>query len=192
MNTARILAFSGSCRSGSYNHKLVAIAAEGAREAGAEVSLISLADYPMPLYNGDLETEQGIPESAMSFKRLLLEHDGLLIACPEYNSSITPLLKNSIDWASRQAEGEAPLVCFRGKTISLMAASPGQLGGLRGLVHVRAILGNIGCLVLPAQVAVAQAGEAFDASGMLKDEKRAASVRALGSELAEVTGKLNP
>jgi len=190
MSTARILAFSGSTRRGSYNQKLVTIAAAGAREAGAELSLISLADYPMPIYNGDLEAEQGIPEAAMAFKRLLLEHDGLLIACPEYNSSITPLLKNSIDWASRQAEGEAPLACFRGQTVALMAASPGQLGGLRGLVHVRAILGNIGCLVLPTQVALPQAGEAFDDAGALKDEKRAASVRALGSELAGMIGKL--
>ncbi len=190
MSRVRILAFSGSSRKGSFNQMLVGIAAEGAREAGAEVSLISLADYPMPLYNGDLEREQGIPGAAMAFKRQLSQHDGLLIACPEYNGSITPLLKNSIDWASRQAGDEAPLACFRGKLIGLMSASPGQLGGLRGLVHVRAILGNLGCLVLPEQVVVGQAGEAFDGHGGLKDEKRAASARALGGELAGMVRRL--
>ncbi len=187
---ARILAFAGSTRRGSWNKKLIRVAVKGAESAGASVTLVDLADYPMPLYDGDLEEEKGIPENGLELKRLMREHDGLLLSCPEYNSSISGVLKNTIDWASRQAEGERPLECFKGKVVSLMSASPGALGGLRGLVHVRAILGNIGCIVLPEQVAVMSANKAFDADGRLKDESQQNRVEALGAGLANVISKL--
>lgn len=189
-NKPRILAFAGSTRRGSWNKKLVGVAINGAKSAGADVKLVDLADYPMPLYDGDLEAEKGIPEKAREFKNLLRQNDGVLLSCPEYNSSISGVLKNAIDWASRQENDEKPLECFRGKVVSLMSASPGALGGLRGLVHARAILGNIGCIVLPAQVAVPSAHEAFDNSGTLIDEGRRAQVESLGSGLADVISKL--
>jgi len=190
MSKPRILAFAGSARQESYNRRLVRIAAEGARTAGAEVSLINLKDYPLPLFDQDLEQEQGTPENATKLKQLFLDHDGLLISSPEYNSSITPLLKNTIDWVSRPAEGEAPLAAFQGKVAALMAASPGGLGGLRGLVHVRSILSSIHVLVLPDQIAVARAFEAFDDDGQLTDEKQRARVEGLGESVANMLRKL--
>lgn len=188
--TARILAFAGSARRDSLNKKLVAVGAAAARAAGAEVTLIDLADFPMPLYDGDLETSQGLPENAKKLKALFNAHHGFLIACPEYNSSITPLLKNTIDWVSRPSPGETRLQCYDGKIAALLAASPGALGGLRGLVHVRAILGNIGTIVLPNQIAVGAANEAFDASGNLKDAKQQAAVAKVAAELAQTIAKL--
>ena len=186
-----ILAFAGSTRRESYNKALVRIAARGAEAAGGHVTLIELNDYPLPLYNADDETERGLPDAARKLKDLMLSHQGFLISSPEYNSSITPLLKNTIDWASRPVPGEAPLACFRGKTVVLMSASPGVLGGLRGLVHLRAILGNIGTLVLPDTVSVPQAMDAFDAAGDLKDSARRAAVEKLGAELVRVLRKLH-
>src|SRR5580693_4982888 len=165
----RILAFAGSLRRESSNKKLVPIAAKGARDAGAEVTLIGLEDFPLPLFDQDLEARQRMPENGKKLKQLFIDHDGLLIASPEYNSSITAVLKNAIDWVSRPAPNEAPLVGFKGKAAGLLSASPGALGGLRGLVHLRAILGNIGVLVLPDQIAVAKAFEAFVEDGSLKD-----------------------
>jgi NAD(P)H-dependent FMN reductase len=188
--TPRILALAGSLRQGSFNKKLVALAAHGARQAGAEVTLLDLGDFPLPLFNQDLEAEQGMPETGARLKQQFLDHDGLLIASPEYNSSITAALKNALDWVSRSAPGEPPLAAFRGKAAALMSASPGALGGLRGLVHVRSILGNIGVIVLPDQVAVPQAHEAFHADGTLKDPKRQAAVEGLGRALAEFLAKL--
>ena len=165
----RILAFAGGLRKDSFNKKLAAIAVSGARKAGAEVTFINLKDLPLPLFDQDLESEQGMPENGARLKKLFIDHDGLLIAAPEYNSSITAVLKNAIDWVSRQGPGEPPLVAFQGKAAILMSASPGALGGLRALVHVRSILGNIGVIVLPDQVAVARAHEAFRPDGSLAD-----------------------
>lgn len=188
--TPRILAFAGSTRAGSFNKMLVKVAAAGARDAGGEVKVVDLAGYPLPLYDGDLEEAQGLPENARRLKDLFHAHDGLLIASPEYNSSLTGVLKNTIDWVSRPVEGEKPLACFDGKVASLMAASPGALGGLRGLVHLRAILGNIRVIVLPAQVAVPRAREAFDESGQLADAKQRASIERLGANVVELVRKL--
>jgi NAD(P)H-dependent FMN reductase len=189
-STARILAFAGSTRKESFNKKLVRIAAQGAREQGAEVTLIDLKDFALPLFDQDLEAVEGIPEAATRLKRLMVEHDGLLIASPEYNSSITAVLKNTIDWVSRRAGDEPPLVAFRGKVATLMSASPGALGGLRALVHVRSILGNIGVIVLPEQIAVAKAHEAFNPDGSLKDSKQHANILELGKTLAAFVAKL--
>jgi len=186
----KILAFAGSTRKESFNKKLVKIAADAARSAGAQVTYLDLRDIPMPLYDGDLETEQGIPENGKKFKAMLLAHDGLLISAPEYNSSISGVLKNAIDWASRPVSGEAPLACFAGKVVTLMSASPGALGGLRSLVTVRSLLSNIRVIVLPDQVAVPKAHEAFGPDGKLKDPKQQASIEALGRDLVGVLAKL--
>jgi chromate reductase, NAD(P)H dehydrogenase (quinone) len=190
MNTPRILAFAGSLRKDSYNKKLVQIAIQGARRAGAKVTYIDLKDYPLPIFDEDLEKSAGLPENAQKLKKLFLEHDGLLIAAPEYNSSITAVLKNTIDWVSRPVAGQPGLAEFLGKTATLMSASPGGLGGLRGLVHVRAILGNINVIVLPDQVAIARAFEAFNDDGTLKDAKQQAGVEGLGKTLAEFLKKV--
>jgi NAD(P)H-dependent FMN reductase len=185
---ARILALAGSTRSGSFNKKLVRIAASGARNAGAEVTEIDLRDFPMPIYDGDLEAREGVPEHARRLKRLLIEHQGLLLACPEYNSSITGVLKNAIDWASRpEREDEPDLVCFKGKTAALLSASPGGLGGLRGLYHVREILANIYVQVIPELVTVrgVQEGKTFTADGKLSDPKLQKQAEDQGKRLAE-------
>lgn len=177
MVTPKILAFAGSTRTASYNKQLVRHAAAVATAAGAEVTLLDLRDYPLPLFDGDLEDQQGLPENAKKLKTIFRAHDALLIASPEYNSSITAVLKNTLDWVSRaESDDEPALIAYRGKVATLLSASPGALGGLRALVHVRAILGNIGVIVLPDQVAIPKAHEAFDTNGGLKDERTAKQV----------------
>ena len=189
MTTApRLAVFAGSARAASHNRRLAAAAAEAARAAGADVRLLSFRDYVMPLFDEDLEAEAGLPDGARRFQAELIAADGMIVACPEYNSSITPLLKNAIDWASRAQPGQAPLAAFRGKVALLLAASPGALGGLRGLVTVRSILSNLGVLVLPDQLAVPRAHEAFDAEGRLRDERQRATVEALGREVVRLAG----
>ena len=190
MPRPKILAFAGSTRTESYNKKLVKIAVLGAEAAGAEVTLVDLRDLPMPLYDGDLEAKEGIPPNGVKFKQLMLAHRGLLISAPEYNSGISGVLKNAIDWASRELPGETLLACFDRKVAVLMSASPGALGGLRGLVIVRSILSNIRVLVLPQQIAVPRAHEAFNPDGSLKDAKQQASIQKLGADLTEILGKL--
>ena len=180
--TAKILAFAGSARRNSFNKKLLAIAVRGARSAGAEVTAIDLADYPMPLYDGDVEAGDGVPENARKLRDMMQAHNAFLIAAPEYNSGITPLLKNVIDWTSRPDGDVAQLAAYGGKVAALVAASPGALGGLRGLFHVRYVLSNIRVTVLPDQVAVPQAGGAFDDAGQ---------VEAVGAALALAAAKLN-
>jgi NAD(P)H-dependent FMN reductase len=187
----KILAFAGSARRESFNRKLLAVAVEGARAAGAEVTVLDLADYPLPIFDADVEARDGLPEKAIRLKDHFLAHDGLLLACPEYNSSITPLMKNTIDWVSRPASrDEKPLSAYAGKVAALVATSPGAIGGLRGLVTVRSILGNLGVLVLPKQVAVPKAREAFDDEGRLVDEKSRAAVESVGAGLAATIAKL--
>lgn len=188
--TPRILAFAGSLRTESWNKKLARIAADAARAAGAEATFVDLRDFPMPVFDEDAERKDGAPEGARKLKELFLAHHGLLISCPEYNSSITAALKNALDWVSRGAAGEAPLAAYAGKVAGLLSASPGALGGIRGLVHVRAILGNLGVLVLPEQVAVMKAHEAFDGDGKLKDAKQAGAVAKLAESLARTIAKL--
>lgn len=191
MNQPKITAFAGSTRAGSFNRQLLAIAADAARAAGAEVTVVELRELALPLFDQDLEAVSGLPEGARKFKALLRASDGFLIASPEYNSSVTAVLKNAIDWASRaESDDEPPLAAFRGKSAALFAASPGALGGLRGLVHLRSILGNIGVLVLPEQVCIPVAHEAFDGAGKLKDERKTRQVAVLAKALAELAGKL--
>ena len=191
MAQTRILAFAGSARKDSYNKQLVQIAAQAAEHAKAVVTVLDLRDFSLPLFDEDLERDEGTPENAIQLKQLFVNHDGLLIAAPEYNSSITPLLKNTIDWVSRPAKGESRLAAYQGKVAALMAASPGELGGLRGLVHVRSILSSVGVIVLPDQIAIGRAFEAFDENGQLNDEKQQSRVEAIGIRLAETISKLN-
>ncbi len=186
----RILAFSGSLRQESLNHRLVRVAAAGAEAAGADVTVLELRELPLPVYDGDLEQREGLPENARTLKEIMKAHDGFLIASPENNSSVSAALKNAIDWASRPAGDEPTLVCFRDRVAVIMAASPGALGGLRGLVALRSILSNIGVLVLPDQKAVAGAHEAFAEDGRLVDAKQQAAVEQLGAKLAGVMSRL--
>jgi len=185
----RILALSGSVRTGSVNTQLLRVAAKAVEEAGAAVTVLNLRDYELPLYDGDLEAAQGIPQAALDLKAQFAAHDGLLIACPEYNGSITPLLKNTIDWLSRPADGEAPLAAFDGKVAGLIAASPGALGGLRGLRHVREILSGIRVHVIPDQVAVGSVHKVLTDDG-ISDERTAGMLRNLAVNLVRTTGAL--
>jgi NAD(P)H-dependent FMN reductase len=191
MNEPKIIAFAGSLRTGSYNKKLLALAADAARAAGAEVTIVDLRELALPVFDQDIEDSAGLPEGAKRFKALLRASDGFLIASPEYNSSITAALKNAIDWASRaESDDEPSLVAFRGKAAAVMTTSPGALGGLRGLVTLRSILGHIGVLILPDQVAIPVAHEAFNEAGQLKDERKAKQVEHLAKELVELIRKL--
>lgn len=187
----KILAFAGSTRTESFNKKLVKVAAAGAKEAGADVTIIDLRDFQMPLYDEDLEKKEGLSPNTRKLKELMLSNHGFLISSPEYNSSISGVLKNTIDWTSRQGDDESPMSCFKDKVAGIMSASPGGLGGLRGLVHVRAILENMGVLVIPTQVAISKAHEAFNLDGTMKDQKQEQQVKNIGANLAQMLLKLN-
>jgi len=168
-----LIVFAGSAREDSVNKKIARVAASIAETAGANVTLIDLRDYPMPLYDGDLEAREGLPDAARELKGLFRSSDGFFIASPEYNSSLPPLLKNTIDWVSRPASSdEPPLVAYKGKVAAIAAGSPGSTGGMRGLVPLRMMLGNIGMHVVPQQLAIAGAPNAFDANGNLTDTDR--------------------
>ena len=182
----RILAFSGSLRRASWNHHLVAVAAAGAAAAGADVQLIRLVDYPLPVFNEDLEADSGLPEAATRLKDLFRQHHGLLIAIPEYNSSISAALKNAIDWISRPDEGFPPLDCFSGKVAGIMATSPGALGGIRGLPTTRLILSSIGVTVHPGQIALPHCEKAFDDDGSMRDPAMKDLVENIGRSVAEL------
>ena len=165
---AKLLALAGSTRSGSLNQALLDLAVTEARAKGAEVTAIRLKDFDLPIYDGDLERD-AFPAAARELKALFVAHDGFLIATPEYNGSISGVLKNAVDWASRPTDGEnlVALTAFRGKVAGLMAASISPFGGLRGITHMRQILGTIQTLVATEQVLVPLAQDAFDADGEL-------------------------
>ena len=184
----KILAFSGSIRRDSWNRKLIRSAVDATRAAGGDVTLIDLADYPLPLYNGDLEDRDGLPDNALRLKALFKEHNALLIASPEYNSSMPPLLKNTLDWVSREWQGESGLVPYQNKVAAILAATPGTFGGMRMLPHLRQVLNTLGVLVLPGQFSLAHADAAFDAeSGALKSPAR---LHALVLDLVNTTTAL--
>ncbi len=187
----KILCFAGSLRKESLNKKLVKVAMKVAEEAGAECTFVDLKDLDLPMYDGDLEEAEGIPEGGQKLKKLMLEHQALLIASPEYNSSISGALKNAIDWASRPVKGEENLACFKDKVAALLACSPGAFGGMRGLVTVRSILGNIRVIVIPEQHTIAKAHEAFNEDGSLKDQKSHEAVAGVAKKLVEVTRRLH-
>jgi NAD(P)H-dependent FMN reductase len=187
----RILAFAGSARAESLNKRLARAAATAAEQAGAAVTLIDLDDYPLPVYHGDLEAREGVPLQARRLRGLVAAHDGLLIASPENNASVPALLKNTLDWLSRPDHGENGLAAFNGKTAALLAASPGALGGLRGLAHLRQILMALNVLVLSEQFALPRAHEAFDAAGELREPRHRAAVAGVARRLVEVTARLS-
>ncbi len=187
----KILVFAGATREGSFNKKLAKLAAQAAGDAGADVTLVDLKDYPMPLYDGDDESASGLPPKALELKQLIKDTDGIIIASPEYNSGYSGVLKNTIDWTSRPtAQGEGSAAAFAGKYAGLMAASPGALGGLRGLYALRELLMNINVTVLPRMQAVGGAGAAFNDDGSLKDEKNAKGVSGIASDLVKLLQKV--
>ena len=167
----RILAFAGSTRRDSLNRRLIGVATSIARASGAEVTLLDLNDYPLPLYDGDLEAQSGVPEAALQLKAVFRSHDALMIASPEYNSSAPPLLKNTLDWVSREWQGESGLLPYQHKLAAIMAASPGALGGMRMLPHLRQILNTLGVMVLPGQFSLPHADQAFDQSGLKSPQR---------------------
>lgn len=188
----KILAFAGSTRNGSYNKLILETAAEGARDAGAEVTVIDLADYAMPIFNQDEESEFGMPERAKAFKKLMVESDGFLIASPEYNSSYPALLKNAIDWASRKSgdQEEPPRAAFNGKVASIMATSSGAMGGMRVLVVLRMLLENLGVMVHPNQKAVPFINKKVDEEGVLVDQATIEQLHALGAQTAKLAAQV--
>jgi NAD(P)H-dependent FMN reductase len=190
MSVPKLLAFAGSLRQASFNRKIVAVAAEGARAAGAEVTVVDFRDMPMPIYDGDLEAKKGLPDAAKAFKRMLIEHHGVLVATPEYNSQFPALLKNALDWASRREGDEKPLVAFNGKVAGVMSASPGALAGLRGQSLLRAQLAYLGMVVVPDRVGVGRAHEAFDESGAMKDSAQQRLLEELGEKTARFVQRL--
>jgi len=192
MAVPKILVFSGSIRSGSYNARLAALAAKELALIGADVTRISLEDFPLPIYNGDDEAETGVPDHARNLKAMMAGHQGVFIASPEYNASMTPLLKNTIDWISRVRErGEPPLAVFKGRVFALGGASESPYGALRSLMALRQVL-ELGCgaLVLPEQVTVFHANEVFDEMDNLKDERAAASLKRVVARLADAAREM--
>ncbi len=186
---AKILVFSGSIRTGSFNTKLAKAAIKVLAEQGAEVTEISLADYPLPIMDEDLEAEKGVPENAVKLARLFQAHDGLFIACPEYNASIPPLLKNTLDWISRvKSSSDGDIKPYPGLHVGLGAASPGALGGMRGLYHVRAVLMTVGTQVVSEQASISAAHNAFGDDDMPKDERQLNALKSTcGSLLQHAT-----
>ena len=186
MSTSRILVFAGSARRESLNKKLSRVAAERAKQAGLDVSWIDLRDYPLPLYDGDLEAEHGIPDNARKLRALLDQHQGLIVVSPEYNSFITPLMKNTLDWISRRDGDIDGLASFRNKVALVMSASPGAFGGMRSLALIRQLLSHLGVTALPEQLALPKAHEAFDDNGALKDEQMQKRLDSMVQRLAQV------
>ncbi len=190
MGQPRILAFAGSTREASFNKRLVRAAAGFASAAGAAVTAIDLRDFPLPLFDEDIEARDGLPEPGRRLKELFRQNDGLLISTAEYNSSLPAVLKNAIDWLSRPEAGQAPLSCFNGKVAAIMAASPGALGGLRCLYHLRAVLQNINVMVLPEMRAVSSAQNAFDDQGAIRDEGVRTAVERIARQLVDTVRRL--
>jgi chromate reductase, NAD(P)H dehydrogenase (quinone) len=182
---ARILAFSASARRESLNRKFLAFAVQAAREAGGEVTLIDLNEFVLPLYHGDLEDAQGMPANATKLVGLVTEHHALLVASPEYNSMITPLLKNTLDWCSR-----ADANPFEGKVAAVVSASPGIHGGVRSLQLAQQLLLKLGCHVVPGQCILPHADKAFDKEGRLTVPRVQQSAKELMARLVQTANRL--
>jgi chromate reductase, NAD(P)H dehydrogenase (quinone) len=188
--SANILVFAGSARRDSLNRKFARLAAQAVDAAGGRATLLELADYPLPLYHGDLEAAEGLPDNARALKDIFIAHRGLLIVSPEYNSSIPPLLKNTLDWVSRPRPEQTGYVPFEGKAAALMSASPGALGGMRGLRHLRDVLTELRMIILPKQVSLTAANRAFDEAGNLGDPAMAERLAGLVGELLGMVKRL--
>ncbi len=188
----RIVAFACSLREGSFNRRLVRVAGDGLEAAGARVTRLDLRDYPLPLYDADLEKWDGLPANALALKDVFAAHDGILFSLPEYNGSMTPLFKNTIDWASRPTpSAKDGLAWARNKPVALTSASNGALGGMRGLFQARWTLTICGMLVIPQQKALSKAATAFDAAGNLIDEKERDAVYAVAKALVDLASQLS-
>lgn len=187
----KIALLSGSLRNASFNSKLVRFVAGTLKaQGGVEIDEISLKALDLPMFSEDLEAE-GFPASADELKRRLIDADVVLIASPEYNGSFSGALKNAIDWASRPRPDEAQLACFKGKVAGLLAASPGAIGGLRGLRHVRQVLTQLQMVVVPQEFALGVAHEAFDEAGQLKDDRTAGLAKGVGEAAVTMARKIN-
>jgi len=186
----RVAVLAGSLRSGSFNLALARYVAKNmANDHGFEIDEISLSELDLPMFSEDLEAA-GFPANAKNLKDRMIAADAILIASPEYNGSLSGALKNAIDWASRPYEGEAPLACFKGKVGGLLAASPGAIGGLRGMRHVRQILTQLHMVVVPSEFALGVAHQAFDDDGDIQDERTATMAKGVGLAVAEMTKAL--
>jgi chromate reductase, NAD(P)H dehydrogenase (quinone) len=185
----KILVFPGSNRAGAWSGKVADAAARELAKLECDVTRISLIDYPLPIMDEDLQRIEGIPENAIKLGRLVAAHDGLLIATPEYNGSLPPLLKNTIDWLSRiKRDGDKPLKPLDGKAAGLCSSSPGNFAGILALSHLRPVLIRLGILVVSEQCSVASAETAFNADGSLKDEKAAGNLKKVCKALADQAG----
>lgn len=194
--TPRILVFAGSVRSGAFSGKTADVAHKTLALQGADVTRISLLDYTLPIYDQDLEKEEGIPQNAMKLARLIAGHDGMLIATPEYNGSVPPLLKNTIDWLSRvRRDGDTALNPLAGKVVGLCSSSEGQFAGIRAISHLRAILQRCQMDVVTPECSVPRGGEAFDDKGDFRDERlRRAMARVVTAlvEQAAFSARMEP
>jgi chromate reductase len=193
MAAPKILVIPGSLRTGSHNARLAALAAKELALAEAEVTRISLEDYPLPLFDADLAAAAGPPQPAVQLKQMLLAHQGVFITSPEYSASVTPLIKNTIDWISRVRDhGEPTYAAFKGRVFAIGSAAASSSGGVRSLMALRQIL-ELGCgaLVIPEQVSVPRAEQAFDDMDNLKDESAAASVKAMARRLVELASVMS-
>lgn len=187
MKTPKILVFAGSTRAGSVNARLAGSAARELSLLDCEVTRISLEDYPLPIYNGDLEDAEGVPENAKKLAKLFDSHDGFFIATPEYNGSLSPLLKNTIDWISRLSSVDGKDISpYRGKVAVIAAASPGGMGGISMLYHLRDILVRLGVLVISDQIALGNAAKAFDDLDNVTDERSAGFLKNACNNLTEI------
>lgn len=168
----KILVFAGSIRTGAYSGRTADAAQKELAQHGAEVTRISLADYPLPIMDQDLEREKGAPDNALKLARLIAGHDAVLICTPEYNGSIPPLLKNTIDWVSRiHRDGGKPISPYAGRVVGICSSSDGHFAGIRSANHLRAVLAHVGMEVVSPQVSVPHAGEAFDDAGEFREER---------------------
>jgi chromate reductase len=191
MSALKILVIPGSLRTGSLNAKLAAVASQEFAQSGAEVTRVSLGDFPLPIYDGDLLTKSGVPKHAVSLKRMIGAHHGVLFVTPEYNSSVPPLLKNTIDWVSRvQDTSEIRGQVFRGRPFAIAAASENRLGGTRALAALRLILTACHAIVIPNQLALSFAGEAYDDRDRLKHPADADALKAMARQLIDVSQRM--
>jgi chromate reductase len=188
-NHPKILVLTGSARQDSVHRKLARQTVEALRDAGVEATLADLRDFPMPIYDGDLEAGQGLPQAAKALKELARGHDGFAIASTEYNGSFPALLKNALDWISRPEPGERTLEVFRGKAAAIVSASPGPGGGKRGLRHLRELLEMMMVSVVPQELAIARSGAALDAAGRLTRTEDISGLRELAAALAQAASQ---
>lgn len=188
----KVLAFCGSARQGSLNQKLLEVAARGAQAADAQVTFVSLRDYPLPLYDGDLEKEQGVPVPARALQELFRTHDALLLASPEHNGGYTALLKNAIDWVSRPtSSGGSGVALFANKAAAVISASPGPMGGIRGVLATRMVLEKLGAIVIPQSFTLGVAHQAFAEEGGCRDANVETEVAAVGTALVNMALRLS-